>query len=83
MFGGVTGVSYIDCNISNQSFPILGNNMIHVLTNNQTYIDQVGLCNVNETYYQKQYQSDFGTIIQGYPNDSAIIKMARDLLSNS
>ena len=79
-FGGITGVSYSNCSISLESFPILGNNTIHILSNNTNIINNIGLCEMNEKDFQSKYNNDIGTIILGYPDDNALIQQAKKLL---
>eukprot|EP01084_Bolivina_argentea_P000567 1064_1 len=86
-FGGVTDPSnypnlnfYSNCSISSASFPVLGNNTIHILSNDSNDISQVGLCEINLSEFQTKYNNDIGTLVKGYPDNNAIINQAKSLL---
>ena len=70
-------VKWICDKISQDRWPTLGNNTIYQLNNN---ISDIGLCNLNETEFQKMYNTDIGTTINSSPNNTEIISQARMML---
>eukprot|EP01083_Nonionella_stella_P012567 35640_1 len=72
------------CNVTQiNQWPILANNTIYLSNvHNQTQVNNVGLCGMQEKEFQSKYNYDIGTAIYGANsvNDSDIINRARQML---
>eukprot|EP01084_Bolivina_argentea_P237198 398717_1 len=75
-----TNYGQFDCDnqTDHNQWPQLGNNKIYI--RNQSVLNMVGLCNLNEKEFQEKYKIDLNTIISVKINDSEIIKQARNML---
>eukprot|EP01084_Bolivina_argentea_P064487 117606_1 len=67
-----------NCQYTTDRWPILGNNTIY--TNDNGYVNTIGLCTLNEASFQTKYKMDLNTKIYGPANDTQVIQQARDML---
>ncbi len=79
-YGNDVNYGMWNCQRPTNEWPILKNNKIYTL--NASAVALMGLCNLNEQQFQKKYNSDIGTIIQG-PNDinnAQLVELAKELI---
>ena len=82
----LTNYGQINCSLSINQWPKLGNNQIYYINNyNKTIMNNknVGLCNMNESEFQLKYNLDLNTNIYYHqPNNTQILQKAKLLLWN-
>eukprot|EP00483_Globobulimina_turgida_P008737 UN08755 len=67
----------IACQSDLDSWPVLGNNTIYINSDNVTV---TGLCGMSEIEFQKKYNTDLGTVINGPANTTLILSEAKAML---
>eukprot|EP01083_Nonionella_stella_P159244 519321_1 len=65
------------CKQPQSNWPMLYNNTVYALGSD---IDKVGLCGLSEIDFQNKFGTDYGTVINAYPDHNDIIRQAKQML---
>jgi len=70
----------LDCDASQDTWPVMGGNVVYINNGATTPNTVTGLCGTDEKSFQQTYGRDLGTVILNSPNDKEILKQAKAML---